>query len=221
MGRGGAGGSLAAVMEDVWAIVVAAGSGRRFGRAKQYEPLAGRRVLDWALDAARTVADGVVVVVAPERAGDVEPLADAVAAGAATRSGSVRAGLAVVPPGAEIVVVHDGARPLADAALFGAVVDVVRAGADAALPGVPVHDTLRAADGGAVDRDGLVAVQTPQAFRAAALRAAHGGGSEATDDASLVEAAGGMVVVVDGSPANVKITRPADLVVAEALLRAR
>ncbi|HEX6569965.1 MAG TPA: NTP transferase domain-containing protein, partial [Acidimicrobiales bacterium] len=77
-------------MDRVWAIVVAAGSGRRFGGAKLYEPLAGRRVLDWSLDAARRAAAGVVVVVAPARAGDDEPGADAVVAGAATRSGSVR-----------------------------------------------------------------------------------------------------------------------------------
>jgi 2-C-methyl-D-erythritol 4-phosphate cytidylyltransferase len=207
-------------MGAVWVIVVAAGEGRRFGAAKQYAPLAGRRVLDWSLDAARTVADGVVLVVPPDRAGDAEPQADAVAAGAATRSGSVRAGLDRVPAGAEVVVVHDGARPLAGPDLFGAVVDAVRAGADAAVPGVPVSDTLRSRGGGVVDRDGVVAVQTPQAFRAAALRAAHAGGAEATDDASLVEAGGGKVVVVDGSPANLKITDPADLVVAEALLGA-
>jgi len=207
-------------MGAVWVIVVAAGEGRRFGAAKQYAPLAGRRVLDWSLDAARTVADGVVLVVPPDRAGDAEPQADAVAAGAATRSGSVRAGLDRVPAGAEVVVVHDGARPLAGPDLFGAVVDAVRAGADAAVPGVPVSDTLRSRGGGVVDRDGVVAVQTPQAFRAAALRAAHAGGAEATDDASLVEAGGGKVVVVDGSPANIKITDPADLVVAEALLGA-
>jgi 2-C-methyl-D-erythritol 4-phosphate cytidylyltransferase len=207
-------------MEAVWVIVVAAGEGRRFGAAKQYAPLAGRRVLDWSLAAARTVADGVVLVVPPDRAGDAEPLADAVAPGAATRSGSVRAGLDRVPAGAEVVVVHDGARPLAGPDLFAAVVDAVRAGADAAVPGVPVSDTLRSRVGGAVDRDGVVAVQTPQAFRAAALRAAHAGGAEATDDASLVEAGGGKVVVVEGSPANLKITAPADLVVAEALLGA-
>jgi 2-C-methyl-D-erythritol 4-phosphate cytidylyltransferase len=220
-------------MGRVWVVVVAAGSGRRFGGAKQYEPLAGRRVVDWSLDAARTVAGGgsgdgggggdggVVLVVAPGREGDDEPAADAVVVGAATRSGSVRAGLARVPDDAEVIVVHDGARPLADADLFTAVVRAVRAGADAALPGVPVTDTLRPRDGGVVDRDGLVAVQTPQAFRAAALRAAHATPAEATDDASLVEAAGGKVVVVDGSPTNLKITRPADLVMAEALLRAR
>jgi len=208
-------------MGDVWAIVVAAGSGRRFGGAKQYEPLAGRRVVDWSLAAARTAADGVVLVVSPAHEGDEEAAADAVVAGADTRSGSVRAGLAAVPADAEVIVVHDGARPLADAALFRAVVDAVRDGADAAVPGVPVIDTLRSRGGGTVDREGLVAVQTPQAFRAGRLRAAHTGTAEATDDASLVEAAGGKVVVVNGSPTNLKITRRDDLVVAEALLRAR
>lgn len=212
---------MGADLAPVWAIVVAAGSGRRFGAVKQYEPLAGRRVLDWSLAAARAAADGVVLVVPPDRAGDAEPLADAVVPGAATRSGSVRAGLAAVPDAAGVVVVHDGARPLADAATFAAVVAAVRAGADAALPGLPVSDTLRARTGALVDRDELVAVQTPQAFRAAALRRAHAGGAEATDDATLVEASGGKVVVVDGSPTNVKITHPTDLAVAEALLRAR
>src|SRR4029450_55258 len=112
-------------------------------------------------------------------------------------------------------------RPLPDADLFAAVIGAVRSGADAALPGAPVNDTLRAHDGAPVDRDGLVAVQTPEACGAAALRAAHRAGADATDDASLVEADGGKVVVVPGSPDNLKITRPTDLVVAEALLRAR
>lgn len=208
-------------MGSVWVVVVAAGSGTRYGAAKQYEPLGGRRVLDWSLAAARGVADGVVAVVAPDRVGDREPLADAVAGGGDSRSASVRAGLALVPAGAEVVVVHDGARPLAAPDLFAAVIAAVRAGADAAVPGVPLADTLRWRSGGVADRDGLVAVQTPQAFRAASLRAAHAAGGEATDDASLVEAAGGKVVVVDGSPLNLKITNPHDLAVAEALLRAR
>ncbi|HEY8525933.1 MAG TPA: 2-C-methyl-D-erythritol 4-phosphate cytidylyltransferase [Acidimicrobiales bacterium] len=207
-------------MDPVWAIVVAAGAGTRFGRPKQYEPLGGRRVLDWSLDAARSVADGVVAVVPADRAAKPEPGADRVVAGAATRSGSVRAGLAAVPPEAAVVVVHDGARPLAGRDLFVAVIEAVRRGADAAVPGVPVTDTLRRRTGGSVPRDELVAVQTPQAFRAGALRAAHAQGAESTDDASLVEAAGGNVVVVDGPPSNLKLTHPADLVVAEALLRA-
>jgi 2-C-methyl-D-erythritol 4-phosphate cytidylyltransferase len=210
-------------MGDVWVVVVAAGSGRRFGGAKQYEPLAGRRVLDWSLDASRHAAHGggVVLVVAAGHEAAPEAGADVVVAGARTRSGSVRAGLAAVPAACDVIVVHDGARPLADDVLFARVIAAVADGADAAVPGVPVDDTLRARAGGVVDRDGLVAVQTPQAFRAAALRAAHAGDAEATDDASLVEAAGGKVVVVDGSPTNLKITRPTDLVVAEALLRGR
>jgi 2-C-methyl-D-erythritol 4-phosphate cytidylyltransferase len=184
-----------------WAIVVAAGSGARFGGSKQFEPLRGRRVIDWSLEAARRGADGVVCVL-PEDHGE-EP---------------VRAGLAAVPSDAEVIVVHDAARPLAPSDLFAAVVDAVRAGADAAIPGVAVHDTIRHRDEGTVDRAHLVAVQTPQAFRAAALRAAHAGDGEATDDAALVEAAGGTVVVVPGDPHNLKITDRGDLRIAEVLL---
>src|SRR5207249_9454149 len=99
-----------------WAIVVAAGAGSRFGRPKQYEHLGGRRVLDWSLDAARTTCDGAVVVVPADRMSDAED-ADAVVAGADTRSGSVRAGLAAVPPSADTIVIHDAARPLAGATL--------------------------------------------------------------------------------------------------------
>lgn len=139
----------------------------------------------------------------------------AAVAGGTTRSDSVRAGLAAVAPEAVIVVVHDAARPLAPAALFTAVVAAVRDGADGAVPGLPVADTLKRVDGSrvvaTVDRDGLVAVQTPQAFRAAALRAAYAAGGAATDDAALVEAAGGTVVVVPGDPSNLKLTTPEDL----------
>jgi 2-C-methyl-D-erythritol 4-phosphate cytidylyltransferase len=200
----------------VWAVVVAAGRGARFGAPKQYEPLAGRRVLDWALDAARDRAEGVVLVVPPDRAGDAEPGASAVVAGAATRSGSVRAGLAAVPAEAEVLLVHDAARPLAPPELFDAVLAAVAAGADGAVPGLPVTDTVKRVgpDGAVVetlDRGTLVTVQTPQAFRAAALRAAHAAGGEASDDAALVEATGGRVVVVPGSPAAAKVTEPGDL----------
>jgi 2-C-methyl-D-erythritol 4-phosphate cytidylyltransferase len=206
-------------VRQVWAIVVAAGSGSRFQGSKQYQPLGGRRVLDWSLDTARAAVDGVVAVVAEGR--DDEPAADTTVVGGATRSASVRAGLTAVPDGATVIVVHDAARPLAGAGLFAAVVAAVDAGADGAVPAVPVTDTLRRVDGGAVDRDTLVAVQTPQAFAAPALRAAHAGGAEATDDAGLVEAAGGRVVIVRGDPHNLKITVAEDLVIAEALLRAR
>lgn len=209
---------------SVWTVVVAAGSGTRFGRAKQYERLGDRRVLDWALTTARAVSEGVVLVVTPDSAGRREAGVDAVVPGGATRSASVRAGLAAVPGDAEVVVVHDAARPLAPVSLFEAVVAAVRAGADAAIPGVAVASTVkRVADGrvvATVDRAGLVEVQTPQAFAAAALRQAHAGDPEATDDAGLVEAAGGTVAVVDGDPRNIKLTHPHDLVVARALLEA-
>lgn len=204
-----------------WVIVVAAGSGTRFGGAKQYAPLAGRRVLDWSMAAAGANADGIVLVVAPERIGQVEPLADVVVAGGSTRSASVRAGLAAVPPDADVIVVHDAARPLATPTLFAEVIAAVRGGAAAALPGVAVADTIRRRHGGVVDRDALIRVQTPQAFDGAALRRAHAGGAEATDDATLVESAGHEVVVVEGEAANLKITDADDLAVAEALLARR
>lgn len=204
----------------VWTIVVAAGSSERFGRPKQHAVLGGRRVLDWSLDAARQAGDGVVLVVAPEDSARPEGV-DVVVVGAATRSGSVRNGLAMVPADADVVVVHDAARPLAGPALFRATVDAVRAGAEAAVCAVPVIDTVKRVEGSTVvatvDRSDLWAVQTPQAFAAGALRAAHAGGGEATDDAALLEAAGFAVAVVPGDPRNIKLTRPDDLVVAEAL----
>ena len=146
-------------------------------------------------------------------------------AGGATRSASVRAGLAAVPADAEIVCVHDAARPLATGELYRRVIEAVRAGADGAVPALAVTDTIKIVDsGGAVvstpDRATLVAVQTPQAFRAAMLRAAHAHDGEGTDDAALVEAIGGRVVTVAGEPGNRKITDRADLVWADEQIRA-
>ena len=141
-----------------------------------------------------------------------------VVAGGVLRSDSVRCGLDRVPDDAEIVLVHDGARPLATDGVFERVIEAVRAGADGAVPVVDVTDTIRWRGGGTADRRRLAAVQTPQAFRADALRAAHAGGADATDDATLVEAAGATVVTVDGDSRNLKITEAHDLVTAEALL---
>lgn len=202
-----------------WSIVVAAGAGTRFGERKQYLPLAGARVLDWALREPRSWSDGVVLVVPPDAVDEGVPEVDVVVPGGATRSASVRSGLAAVPADAEVVVVHDAARPVPVPRVWQRVLEAIAAGADAAVPAIPVVDSLRAVDGGAVDRSGLVAVQTPQAFRAAALRAAHADGGDATDDATLVEQAGGKVVLVEGDPANLKITTPVDLSFAELLCR--
>lgn len=195
----------------VWTVVVAGGGGRRFGARKQYEQLGAGRVLDAAVATARAASDGVVVVVPDE---DAER--EGAVAGGSTRSASVRAGLAAVPAGADVVCVHDAARPLASPALFAAVIAAVRDGADAAVPAVPVTDTIKVVDAaGRVlstpDRATLVAVQTPQAFRASVLRAVHADGGEGTDDAALVEATGGVVVTVAGEERNAKITTPDDL----------
>jgi 2-C-methyl-D-erythritol 4-phosphate cytidylyltransferase len=191
---------------SVWAIVVAAGRGDRYGGPKQLEVISGKRCMDWSLDDATAACDGVVLV------------GEGGVAGGSTRSESVRNGLAAVPDDADVIVVHDAARPAAGVALFHAVIGAVRAGADAAIPGVPVTDTIRMVDGGTLDRSQLVAVQTPQAFRAAALRAAHASGGEATDDAALVEANGGRVVVVPGHVTNRKLTTPDDLAALERAL---
>ena len=226
----------------MWAIVVAGGTGRRFGGFKQFLPLAGVPVASWSIRAACTVADGVVLVVpsdalpesdpsavcdgglpAPGATGDAAFGATTVVAGGDTRAASVRAGLAAVPGDVGIIVIHDAARPLASPELFASVVAAVRSGdAHGVIPVVPVSDTLkRVEDGvvvGTVDRDGLVAVQTPQAFVAEALRSAHRDGGEATDDAGLLEAAGLPIATVEGDPRNLKLTRPEDLVLAEALM---
>ncbi len=205
---------------SVWTVIVAAGSGTRFGGAKQYLELAGTRVVDRSVAVAAQVSDGVVVVVPPS---DVEAesarlAADSVVAGGASRTASVRNGLAAVPYEADIICVHDAARPLAGTDVYNRVIGKVRSGTAGAVPVVPVTDTIRRVDGGVVDRSTLQAVQTPQAFRAELLRAAHADADDATDDAGLVEAAGYLVVAVEGHSRNIKITHPDDLAAAEAWL---
>jgi 2-C-methyl-D-erythritol 4-phosphate cytidylyltransferase len=213
----------------IWTIVLAAGQGTRFGdRAKQFERLGDRSLVSWSVGTAAESSDGVVLVVPPGReAADEASHAVAgaplvVVDGGATRSESVRCGLAGVPQGAEVIVVHDAARPLAPPSLFRAVVDAVRAGADAAVPGLAVADTIKEVRAGVVvgtlDRASLVAVQTPQAFRAPILRRAHDAGGDATDDATLIERLGGQVVVVEGDPRALKVTVLDDLARVEAML---
>jgi 2-C-methyl-D-erythritol 4-phosphate cytidylyltransferase len=212
----------------VWSIVVAGGAGRRFGDRKQFSSLAGRPVLEWAVEACRPASVGVVLVLPADLSDADHHGADAVVAGGPTRADSVRCGLAAVPADAELIVVHDAARPLASPRLFAAVIAAAGAdGVDGAVPGLPPSDTIKAVDGAGnvastLDRSTLVAVQTPQAFRAGILRRAHERpGPGATDDAVLVEALGGTVRVVPGDPANLKITEPDDLGAAERLLASK
>ncbi len=205
---------------SMWTVVVAAGSGTRFGTAKQYAALAGHRVVDRSVSTAALVSDGVVVVVPPLDVGAESARwgAAEVVAGGPSRAASVRNGLAAVPGDAAIICVHDAARPLADPDIYRRVVHEVRSGAAGAVPVVPVTDTIRRVDGGVVDRSTLRAVQTPQAFRAEVLQAAYADGADATDDAGLVEAAGHAVVAVEGHRRNIKITHPDDLAAAEVWL---
>lgn len=214
------------VRHEVWCIVVAGGSGARFGRPKQYEQLGAERILDHSVAVARSVCQGTVVVVPAADVAAESTHFEHVVAGGASRSESVRAGLAAVPATATVVCVHDAARPFATPDLYERVVAAIEAGADGAIPGVAVTDTIKVVDADGVvcdtpPREALRAVQTPQAFEADVLRRAHAAGGEGTDDAALVEAVGGRVVVVEGEADNRKITHPDDLDWARARLAAR
>jgi 2-C-methyl-D-erythritol 4-phosphate cytidylyltransferase len=202
---------------SIAAVVVAAGQGTRFGGLKQFSLFEGETIAARSVRAARSVADFAVLVVPEGYDGGGEG-ADVVVTGGSTRAQSVRRGLERCLD-AEIVVVHDAARPLASPALFHAVVDAVLSGADAAIPGLTLTDTIKRVSvtgeetsvAETLERDELIAVQTPQAFRRELLVRAHASGADASDDAGLVEAIGARVVVVPGEAHNVKITRPQDL----------
>lgn len=225
------------------AIVPAAGLGQRLGAGgpKALLPLGGVPMLVHAVRAlAAATQVGLVVVAAPPD--QVEQtralLADAhggaalqVVPGGDTRVESVRAALDVLPPEVTVVLVHDAARPLAPSSLAESVAATVEAGADAAVPGVPVADTVKVVDDdvvtATVERLSLRAVQTPQAFRREVLDRAHrahrtlAAGAEVTDDAGMVERLGLRVVVVPGHEEAFKVTRPLDLLLAETVLARR
>jgi 2-C-methyl-D-erythritol 4-phosphate cytidylyltransferase len=210
------------------AILVAAGTGRRLGAdvPKAFCTVRGRTLLSYAHArfAGHPMVGRVIVVAPADRIGDAKALTGPdVVAGGATRQASVAAGLAVVPPDVDAVLVHDVARAFVPADVIDRVVAALRGGADAVIPTRPVTDTIKRVDAGGrvietVARSTLVAVQTPQGFRRDVLIAAHAAGSgDVTDDAGLVEALGGTVVAVDGADEAFKITRPWDLLLAEAL----
>ncbi len=187
--------------------------------------VAGRTLLDWSLAALHAAGIDQVVIALPE--GAEAPAGSIGVRGGATRSASVRAALAAAPP-SEAIVVHDAARPLAHPSLFARALEAL-AHADCAIAAARVTDTIKQADDltitATLDRSRLWAVQTPQAFRRAALERAldvdDATLAAATDDAWLVERAGGSVVVVESTDVNFKITTPHDLRIAEMILRER
>jgi 2-C-methyl-D-erythritol 4-phosphate cytidylyltransferase len=219
------------------ALIVAAGRGERlgFGRPKALVPLCGQPMLAWSVGSLRAVpAVSQIVVALPVDALDAAPDGVTVVAGGAQRSQSVRAALAAASADADLVIVHDAARPLATPDLFTQALEALALApeADAVIAATPVSDTIKevADDGRSVtrtlDRARLWAVQTPQVFRRAALERALGEASDellsqATDDAWLIERAGGVVHVIGSDPGNLKITTPEDLRVAELLLAER
>ncbi|MEE6164130.1 MULTISPECIES: 2-C-methyl-D-erythritol 4-phosphate cytidylyltransferase [unclassified Mycolicibacterium] len=219
------------------AVVPAAGSGERLGagRPKAFVKLAGRPLLEHALEGLRAsgVIDAVVVAVPPALTDEAKLIfggAAEIVAGGADRTESVRLALQAAGD-AEFVLVHDAARALTPATLIVRVVKALEAGHSAVVPGLPLADTIKAVDANGVvlgtpERAGLRAVQTPQGFRVEVLRRAYQRepGSDSlvasgfTDDASLVEQSGTPVQVVDGDPMAFKITTPMDLLLAEAVL---
>jgi len=208
-------------------IVPAAGSGERLGASgpKAFVTCAGKPLLDWSLGALAEVCERVVVALPPEVDADGP---DRIAGGA-SRSESVALALAAAPE-AEIVVVHDAARPLVTAPTVRRCIEALDDGFDGAIAAARMTDTVKqaAADGritATLDRSKLWRAQTPQVFRADVLRNALQVAPDvlaaATDDALLVEEGGGRVCVVEAPLENIKVTHPIDLVLAEALLRSR
>lgn len=219
-------------MKKVVAIIVAAGRGERFGAAKQFALLRGKTVLDWSLEKfeEHEAVDNIILVLGPDQQGG-EYLAKytkiaAVARGGEKRQDSVYAGLSCVDAQeTEIVLVHDGVRPMVARDLIGRIIDTAKE-KGAVVPVVPLEDTIKRVEGTkillTVDRNRLFRVQTPEGFSCSLLREAFARAMEerfdGTDEAVLVERLGRDVFVVPGDSKNIKITTPADLKLAEGLL---
>lgn len=219
-------------MKRVSVIVVAAGEGKRFGGAKPYALLKGKPILEWSLEAfeAHENVDEVILILRDDsRKKDYSARYTkivSVARGGEKRQDSVLAGFRQIDPTkAEIVLVHDGVRPLVSSELIGRIIEAVQE-KGAAVPVIPLKDTVKRVDGQEVkqtlEREKLFRVQTPQGFDYSVLKTAFDqAGKEdfyGTDEAVLVERTGKRVYVVQGDPRNIKITTPEDIKIAEAFL---
>jgi 2-C-methyl-D-erythritol 4-phosphate cytidylyltransferase len=226
----------------VAAVVLAGGSGERSERigGKQLARVAGRPVVSWSLSALDEAGLPHIVLVRPReraeeyRASVIDPLGLAAAVTVAdagpTRHDSVLAGVAALPAGIDIVIVHDGARPLVEPEVVRGAVTMLIAHpeADGVVVGHPSVDTLKLVDAGrvleTVDRQRVWIAQTPQVFRLPALVRAHGEaarGGPGTDDAALVERGGGTVLMFEGPRDNIKVTLPEDFALVESVLARR
>ena len=208
----------------VAAIIAAAGSGVRFGAdiPKALIKLGDRTLLEHAVAAISPTVDEVIVTAPPSHIEQFKALlgdAITVVAGGATRSESVRAGLAVVSSDVKYLLIHDAARALASTDLANRILTSLKNGAVAVIPGIPQVDTTKSVDSegyvtSTIDRAQLRNIQTPQGFELSVLRSAHATNSEGTDDAALVESNGNKVLVIAGEERALKITTPADLATA-------
>lgn len=197
---------------STWVILLAAGSGTRFGGRKQDELVGGKPLWRWSYDALMAAGPEGIVIVGDGLDTDIPTVT-----GGPRRQDSVAAGLAAIPESCQYVLVHDAARPAVSTELVTSVRERLKLGdVDGVIPALPVTDTIKRLEAGLVvetlDRSSLVTVQTPQAFRADALRQAHAQIREdVTDDASMLEKAGMSVSTVAGDERNLKVTYPNDL----------
>jgi 2-C-methyl-D-erythritol 4-phosphate cytidylyltransferase len=220
---------------STWAVLAAAGRGERLGsdRPKAFARLGGRPLLAESLERLESSdwIDRIVIAAPPDWEEPSILVAEEIAAtkvssvvtGGATRSESVRLALEDVPKDAAVVLVHDAARPLLPQAVIERVIAPLGEGWEGAVPGLPVADTVKRVDGDQVietlPRSELVATQTPQAFVASVLREALAGDvSAASDCASLVEARGGRIKIVEGDRRLLKVTDADDLALVESWL---
>ena len=215
------------------AIILAGGSGARMGGEKQYLPLAGRPMIEWTVEAFTSsgLFSKVILALSPENLKKYGPAWEKAgvktAPAGATRTESLRNAFKLVSPGAGLVAVHDGARPLVDAALIKACLKKA-AESGAAVPAVPLKDTVKKVSAGGAyfestpERSSLLAVQTPQCYRReiiSAILAAAGSGKDYTDESQVLEKLGIKAAVVRSSSRNIKVTTPEDLIIAEAFMK--
>ncbi|OGC14694.1 2-C-methyl-D-erythritol 4-phosphate cytidylyltransferase [candidate division WOR-1 bacterium RIFOXYC2_FULL_37_10] len=211
------------------AIITAGGSGKRMGGSKQFLALLGKPMLEWTIDAFKKcdAINEIILVVASENVEKAKSYGFKVAEGGAERTDSVRNGLALVSPDTDIVLIHDGARPLVTDKIIRSAIEGTKE-TGACIVGVQVKDTVKKVDSRewiveeTLDRDTLWQVQTPQAFRYDIIKKAYDNAKgNATDDSKLVEDLGIKVKMVMGSYENIKVTTSEDLIIAEEILRKR
>lgn len=206
----------------VWAVVLAAGRGERFGRPKQFERVDGIRLVDRAVDVVRPHVDGIVLALPPGTSWD-GPAVDVVVEGGSTHAESTRAALAALPTAAGTVLITAPSHPLIDASLIGEVLGEIHRGADAAVPLLPLADAIKVQDAAGIHSVETSArpslAQLPFGFRRSVLDEATTRWPDFVEELEVVERMGGTIASVQGRPTNIHVATPADLALATLILR--